>query len=59
MSRLAEAQRRPHNGCVEDEEATNLMLESLFEIRGLVREIHYAVVEEDNGEEEEETEEDT
>ena len=36
------------------------MLESLFEIRGLVREIHYAVVEEDDGEEEEEeTDDDT
>ena len=34
------------------------MLETLFEIRGRVRAIHYAVVEDDDGEEEEETEDD-
>jgi hypothetical protein len=41
---------------VADEEATQLILETLFEIRGHVRAIHYAVVEEDDGEEEEENE---
>ncbi len=53
MSRLAVRKRRSHNGKVEDEEATALMLEALFEIRGRVRAIHYAVVEDDDGEEEE------
>jgi hypothetical protein len=44
---------------VEDEEATQLMLEALFELRWRVRNIHYAVVDEDgDGEEEEETEDD-
>jgi hypothetical protein len=40
---------------VEDTEATQLMLESIFEIRWRVRNIHDAVVEEDDdGEAEEE-----
>jgi hypothetical protein len=39
---------------VEDNEATQLILETLFEIRGRVRDIHYAVVEDECGEEEEE-----
>jgi hypothetical protein len=59
ISRLAGGPARPHNGKVEDEDATALMLEALFEIRGRVRAIHYAVVEDDDGEEEEEAENDT
>ena len=39
---------------VDDAEATQLMLETLFEIRWRVRDIHYAVAEDDDGEEEEE-----
>ena len=40
---------------MEDTEATQLMLESLFEIRWRVRDIHEAVVEgDDDGEAEEE-----
>ena len=53
MSRLVARSGRPHNGRVDDEEATTLILEALFEIRGRVRDIHYAVLEDDNGEEEE------
>jgi hypothetical protein len=43
---------------VEDTEATQLMLETLFDIRAAVYEIHDVVVAEDEGDEEEE-EEDT
>jgi hypothetical protein len=44
---------------VDDSEATQLMLETLFDIKVRVREIHEVVVDpEDDGEEEEE-EEDT
>jgi hypothetical protein len=39
---------------VEDTEATQLMLEALFDIRTAVFEIHGAVFGDDNGEEEEE-----
>jgi hypothetical protein len=40
---------------VDDSEATQLMLETLFDIKVRVREIHEVVVEaEDDGEEEEE-----
>jgi hypothetical protein len=43
-----------HNGHVEDEEATKLILESLFDIRAAVFEIHDALFGEDNGAEAEE-----
>jgi hypothetical protein len=39
---------------VQDEEATRLMLESLFDIRSRVRDIHYELFGDDDGEEEEE-----
>jgi hypothetical protein len=42
---------------VEDDEATTLMLEALFDIRTMVSEVHtvvMAIVEDDDGEEEEE-----
>jgi hypothetical protein len=54
MSHLAVREPRPQNGMVEDEEATHLMLETLFELRWRVREIHYELLGDDNGEEEEE-----
>jgi hypothetical protein len=54
MSRLAMLERRPHNGKVEDAEATQLMLESLFDIRAAVFDIHDALFGEDDGEEAEE-----
>jgi hypothetical protein len=49
---------RCHHDRVEDTEATQLMLETLFDIRAAVYEIHDVVVAEDEGDEEEE-EEDT
>lgn len=51
---LARERRRAHNGAVEDNEATQLMLEALFDIRGTVYEIHDVVVGGDDGEAEEE-----
>ena len=45
---------RPHNGWMEDEEATKLILESLFDIRVAVFDIHDALFGEDHGEEAEE-----
>jgi hypothetical protein len=39
---------------VQDEEATRLMLESLFDIRSRVRDIQYELFGGDDGEEEEE-----
>jgi hypothetical protein len=59
MSRLAVRRHRPHNGSVEDAEATQLMLEPIFDIRGRVRDIHEAIFGGEDGEEEEEAEEDT
>ena len=53
-SPLAGGGERPHNGQVEDTEATQLMLEALFDIRAAVFEIHGAVFGDDSGEEEEE-----
>jgi hypothetical protein len=54
-SRLAGGRERPHNGEVGDTEATQLMLETLFELRWRVRDIHHELFgEDDNGEEEEE-----
>jgi hypothetical protein len=43
-------------GSIEDEEATRLMLEALFDIRTKVSEIHTEIFGEDDGEEEEEEE---
>ena len=43
-------------GCVDDEEATTLVLEALFDIRAMVSDVHEIVMgmdEDDNGEEEE------
>jgi hypothetical protein len=54
LSRLAVLKRRPHNGKVEDAEATQLTLEALFDIRTAVFDIHDALFGEDDGEEEEE-----
>ncbi len=48
---------RHHQG-VEDIEATQLMLEALFDVKAAVYEIHDVVVGEDEDEDEEETEED-
>jgi hypothetical protein len=41
--RLARAWGRRHHRTVDDPEATQLMLEALFEIRGKVGEIHAAI----------------
>ena len=57
---LRTARRSGHHGSMEDTEATQLMLEAVFDIRAAVYEIRDAVVwrdEEDDGEEE--TEEDS
>ena len=52
---LAVLGRRPHHGGVEDLEATQLMLQTLFDIRWRVDEIHaVVVVEDEDGEAEEE-----
>jgi len=59
MSRLAVCRPCPHNGWVEDREATQLMLESIFDIKWRVIDIHEAIFGGENGEEEEEAEGDT
>ena len=52
---LAHHRPRGHHREVDDSEATELMLETLFDIKVRVREIHEVVVDsEDDGEEEEE-----
>ena len=52
---LAPARPLRHHRNVDDSEATQLMLETLFDIKVRVREIHEVVVDpEDDGEEEEE-----
>jgi hypothetical protein len=44
---------RGHHDDVEDTEATQLILETLFDIRAAVNEIHDVVVEDEDDEEEE------
>jgi hypothetical protein len=51
MRRLAAGSRHRHHEAVEDSEATQLMLETLFVIKGDVREIHAAIFGEDDEEE--------
>jgi hypothetical protein len=58
LSARLDGLRRPpgerHHGSVEDPEATQLMLEALFDIRTAVHAIHDAIFGEDDGEEAEE-----
>ena len=52
---LRAARPGPHNGVVEDPEATQLILQTLFDIRWRVDDIHAVVVGgDDDGEAEEE-----
>jgi hypothetical protein len=53
LGRLALRRNARHDDSVEDPEATALMLEALFDIRGAVYEIHDAIFEEGDDEEEE------
>ena len=50
--RLAGSSSLRHHGCVDDSEATQLILETLFDVRGAVYEIHGAILGEDDDEEE-------
>ena len=50
--RLAGPPSLRHHGCVDDPEATQLILETLFDVRGAVYEIHGAILGEDDDEEE-------
>jgi hypothetical protein len=57
MRRLALRSRHRHHEAVDDPEATQLMLEALFVIRGEVGDIHNAVF--GGGDDEEEAEADS
>lgn len=57
MSRLALSARRRHHEAVDDPEATQLMLEALFDIKWDVRDIHGAIF--GGGDDGEEAEEDS
>jgi len=57
MRRLAAEEEGRHDPNVEDSEATQLILEALFDTRIVIGEIHDAVVEPED--DDEETEEDT
>jgi hypothetical protein len=51
MRRLALRSGYPHHAPVDDPEATQLILETLFDIKIEVHDIHVAIFGEDDGEE--------
>jgi hypothetical protein len=57
MRRLALRSRHRHHEAVDDPEATQLMLQALFDIKADVREIHWAIF--GGGDHEDEPEDDS